>query len=310
MISIPLAGSLTGSLAGSLSWLLAGSIAALASPALALPLQQDFYITDASLDCTSGAGGNQVICNTINVHENEVIEVGFSLPVDPASLSQSTFRVVNVNNGTVPSGSLRVSLFDPTRIIFEPDLVAPGAFDFTFERNRTYEISIPGTAQGDQGPYVTSTTGEPNQSRLLAAVFTSEGVLPFVRSECVTTPNSAGPGARMGASGSTSVFFNDLVLETTGLPADTFGLYVIGRDAAYSPLGSGFLCVDGMLRRLGATQSTAGGTTSYPLDLPSIGGGISILTGETWRFQHVFRDAGPAGPTFTTSDAIRVTFFF
>jgi hypothetical protein len=298
------------SLAKSLCGTLPCFLAALALSSQASAAQQDFYITDASLACTSGAGGSQVFCNIVEVHVNEVIEVGFNLPVDPASLNASSFQVINVDSGTSPSGSLRVSPLDPTRILFEPDLVAPGSLNFTFEPNRTYELLINGTAQGDAGPFIRSTTGDANQGRFLAAVITNQGLLPFVRSECVTTPNSVGAGALMSASGDTSIFFNDLVLETSGLPAGTFGVYIVGRDAAFSPLGSGSLCVGGMLRRLAGTQSSASGTASLPLDLPLIGGGISVRTGESWRFQHVYRDAGPTGATFTTSDAIRVTFTF
>ena len=288
---------------------LAGLVA-VASFAQASAAPQGFYITDCSLNCTSGAGGNQVYCSTVDVHENEVIEVGFSLPVDPASLNVHSFRVLDVDNGTTPSGSLRVSLFDPTRVIFEPDIATPGTLEFTFARNRSYEVYIPGTSQGDVGPYILSTTSDLNRSRLLATFLTSEGLLPHVRSECVTTPNSAGPGALMAASGSTSVFFGGLVLETTGLPSGTFGIYVLGKDPAFTPLSSGSLCLGGALRRLGTTLSSASGEASLPLDLATIGGGISIITGETWRFQHVYRDAGPTGPAFTTSDAIRVTFVY
>lgn len=274
-------------------------------PASAAP--QDFFITDCSLSCSSGAGGSQVFCGIVNIHQNELIEIGFSLPVDPASLSLSSFQVVNVQNGTSPAGSLRVSVLDPTRVIFEPDL-DPVLLSYSFEPNADYAITLRGTAQGDSGPYITSTTGEPNLSRLACTVTASEGLLPFIRSECVTTPNSAGPGAFMSATGSTVLMSNDLVLETSGLPSSTFGLYVIAKDPAFTPLGSGSLCLGGSLVRLGVTFSTSAGTASLPLDLTSIGGGVSIAAGDTWRFQHVYRDSGPAGPTFSTSDAIRVTF--
>ena len=288
---------------------LLASLFALASSIHAAALQ-DFYITDCSLSCTSGAGGNQVFCNIVEVHQNEVIEIGFNLPVDPASLSANTFRLVNVDNGTSPTGSLRVSLFDPTRIVFEPDNAIPGALGFTFEPDQTYEIFIAGTGQGDFGPFIRSVAGDPNQARMLCSVITNQGLLPLIRSECITTPNSVGPGALMGASGEPSIVLNNLVLETTGLPSNTFGIYLIGQDAAFSPLGAGSLCLSGSLQRIGTTQASSNGESNLPLNLPLVGGGISIVTGETWRFQHVYRDSSPTGPVFSTSDALRVTFSF
>ncbi len=289
-----------------------GSLAALAllsfsAPAAAAP--QDLYITDCSLGCTSGAGGNQVFCTLVNIHENELIEIGFSLPVDPASLSSSSFRITGTQNGTSPSGSLSVSVLDPRRVIFEPDVVGLGPLSYSFELDSSYSIVLPGTAQGDSGPFITSTTGEPNQSRLVCTVTASEGLLPLVRSECVTSPNSVGPGAFMSTAGSSSLVLNDLVLETGGLPAGTFGVYVIGGEQAFTPLGSGSLCLGGSLGRLGVTLSTGGGTANLPLDVSAIGGAVSIAAGETWRFQHIYRDTDPAGPTFNASDAIRATFF-
>jgi len=270
---------------------------------------QDFYITDCSLGCSSSGPGSQISCSTVNVHENEIFEIGFSLPIDPASLSVSTIRAIDVNNGTSASLNMRVSPIDPTRLILEPEIIFTGTFfQFTMRQDRTYELFSPGVNQGDSGPYITSTTGRPNLGRFQCAVYTSEGVLPPARPECVTTPNSVGPGAEMSATGTTSVFLNDLVLHVTGLPSQSFGVLVVAQDAVYQPLGAGSLCVNGMLTRQGISQSNAAGELTWPLDLGGFGSGLVIAPGDTWRFQHIYRDTSPGGAVFTTSDAIRATF--
>ena len=47
---------------------------------------------------------------------------------------------------------------------------------FSFRANTSYEVLIPGQAQGDNGPYISSIAGNPNQSRVQCTIFTSEGI--------------------------------------------------------------------------------------------------------------------------------------
>ncbi|MEM8712999.1 MAG: hypothetical protein AAGG01_18765, partial [Planctomycetota bacterium] len=227
----------------------------------------------------------------------------------PASLTTSTFRVINVSNGTSPQGTLRVAPWDPARLLFEPATEISGfVVGFEFEANETYELFIAGVQQGDAGPFIESTSGMPNLGRMVCSVFSSEGVLPLARPECLTTPNSVGPGAVMGASGSTSLFLNDLELSVTGLPAGSFGVLIVGLDPAYRPLGSGFLCVDRAITRQGVALSSSAGEVAWAIDNASFGSGLMIALGETWRFQHIYRDVRQGQAVFTASDAIRATF--
>ncbi|MEM6284847.1 MAG: Ig-like domain-containing protein [Chloroflexota bacterium] len=113
----------------------------------------DLFIESCSLGCNDGTGGQAVFCGVINVTENQEISVRFSEPVSAASLTSTTFRVTDVANGTSPEGIRFVDPIDPRRVVFRPALlVETGGVDFAFERNGSYRIEIPGTAQGAIGP--------------------------------------------------------------------------------------------------------------------------------------------------------------
>jgi len=113
----------------------------------------------------------------VNVFQNTEVSVRFSEPLDPTSVGPATFQVINVSNGTSPDGRYLIDPLDPRRAIFRPAIVFQGGgVTFSFLANTTYEILIPGAAQGDNGPYITSTVGRPNESRMQCTVLTSEGV--------------------------------------------------------------------------------------------------------------------------------------
>lgn len=141
----------------------------------------DLFIESCSLACTNGTGGASVFCGVVNVTENQEISILFSRPIMPSSVSSATLQVIDVGNGTAPEGLRFVDPLDPRRVVFRPSITfANGGVEFSFKRNRSYEIRIPGAAQGDPGPFITSLGGRPNQSRLVCSVFTSEGVADIV----------------------------------------------------------------------------------------------------------------------------------
>jgi hypothetical protein len=139
----------------------------------------DLYVVSCSLGCTNGVGGEQVFCSIVNTFQNQELAVLFSEPIELFSVNTSSFRVVNVNNGTSPSGQFFLDPINPKRLVFRPSL----SFDqngnpiFGFEANTTYQITIPGVSQGDNPPYVTSITGRLNQSRMQCTILTSEGII-------------------------------------------------------------------------------------------------------------------------------------
>ena len=164
----------------------------------------ELHVEACSLACSNGFdatnGYVQVNCGIVNVTENVEISVLFSEPIDPTSITPSTLQVTDVGNGTAPDGLRFIDPLDPRRVIFRPAITfVGGGVAFSLAQNRSYEVRIPGVAQGDAGPFIRSTNGSANQSRLLCTVFTSEGVADIVPGNpevevFVDVATSFGPG--------------------------------------------------------------------------------------------------------------------
>ena len=136
------------------------------------------FVESCSLGCNNGSGGDQVFCQIINAAQNQEIAIEFSQPVDPVSVDASTFRVVQVNNGTSPGGQFLIDPSNSRRLIFRPSLTFDqnGSPVYGFMANTSYQITLPGEAQGDQPPFIRSLEGRNNQSRLQCTIFTDQGV--------------------------------------------------------------------------------------------------------------------------------------
>jgi len=134
---------------------------------------------------------------------------------------------------------------------------------------------------------------------------------------CMAVINSTGTAASMSGSGSLSVAANNLTLRTTGMPQNSFGYFLTGRDAGFvaNPGGSqGNLCLSGNIGRYvgpGQIQNSGGSDTiSLSVDLsqhPTPSGAVQVVSGETWRFSSWFRDANPTS-TSNFADGLECVF--
>lgn len=84
---------------------------------------------------------------------------------------------------------------------------------------------------------------------------------------CTSSPNSAGPGAVMGSTGSSSVSANDLRLEATGCPPAQNGIFFYGAGEAAVPFGDGVRCIAPPVYRLNPPVGTDSGTATKMVDL-------------------------------------------
>lgn len=188
------------------------------------------FLESCSLGCGNGVGGEQVTCSIVNVGQNAEITLLFSEPVDLNSVNAGSFQVINTANGTVPVGTFSVDSNNARRLIFRPglDFDSLGNPEYAFESDATYQVLIPGEAQGDTGPYVRSTTGKSNQSRLQCSIRTSEGLIDPVpgnpsASVIVEHDDQAGGGEFVPADGASdvlltsdvTVIFNDIMNPAT-----------------------------------------------------------------------------------------------
>jgi len=135
---------------------------------------------------------------------------------------------------------------------------------------------------------------------------------PIPTTYCVTSPNSAGPGAEIDFLGSASVSANDLQLIVSGAPPGQFGIFFYGPNASQAPFGQGFLCISGgasgLFRLTPAFQLSFLGTGVRDLDYntaPMAAGAGMVQPGDLWHFQFWYRDPGLG---FNLSNALRVEF--
>lgn len=136
-------------------------------------------------------------------------------------------------------------------------------------------------------------------------------VCPPPTNYCVSSPNSTGFGATIGASGTTSLASNDLVLTVDTCPAGKPGLFFFGPDQVSTPLGNGIRCVGGSTTRLGVQITDPLGTVQHALDLNSTAfqsNGSAIVAGSSRNFQFWYRDPAGNGAGFNLSDGLAVTF--
>jgi hypothetical protein len=128
---------------------------------------------------------------------------------------------------------------------------------------------------------------------------------------CTALPNSSGLPASIGASGSTSLFANSLVLHVADAPPFKHGIFFYGALQTSVPWGQGIRCVGGTLFRLPVVTLDASGAASLALDVtqpPASGGPGLLLEGSTWNFQFYFRDPLLGPPGTNASNALSVTF--
>ncbi len=123
-------------------------------------------------------------------------------------------------------------------------------------------------------------------------------------SYCVLSANSAGPGAEISASGSTSMALDAFTLHAGGCPAGQTGLFFYGRNQVQIPFGNGFLCAAGSIKRCSPLSTHADGTASQHVSYVN----SPITPDSTWNFQFWFRDPQAGGAAFNLSNAWAASF--
>ena len=121
---------------------------------------------------------------------------------------------------------------------------------------------------------------------------------------CLSTPNSTGVAATIGADGVPSITQNSFTLRASVVP-DEVGVFVFGTSPTQIPFGNGLLCVGGNLRRSPTLVGVHGKLTWSP----DLGAGV-VTPGMRGFFQAIFRDALGGGAEFDSSDGLAVTFVF
>lgn len=129
---------------------------------------------------------------------------------------------------------------------------------------------------------------------------------------CPTSAHSAGPGALLTTTGSTSLSANELRLIVTGAPAGTIGQFFYGSGTSQIPWANGWLCVPPPFARLLPLDNTnASGFLDRALDFtqtPFSNSVFAVTAGSTWNFQFAFRDALGGGANVDATNAAQIVF--
>lgn len=133
-----------------------------------------------------------------------------------------------------------------------------------------------------------------------------------ITSFCTTSPNSVGPGAHLQWLGQPNVQFGAMLVQ--GLPPHAFGTFLYSdSQIAPTPFGDGSLCVGVPRWNLARRTSDAQGNITLRIWNGAENEDLQWLTypgtqGFTWSFQFLYRDLGPGGHAFNTSDGVAIEF--
>ena len=125
---------------------------------------------------------------------------------------------------------------------------------------------------------------------------------------CTTSANTVGAGAIMSSSGSPSVSAQDFTIEASGMPANKFGLFVVGLESANMPSLNGTQCVGNPCRIGPIFLSSETGTASRLMtdDVYTQFGCTVPIVGSVMTYQTFYRDTVGTGGNW--SDGLCVVF--
>ena len=135
---------------------------------------------------------------------------------------------------------------------------------------------------------------------------------------CTANTNSTGQTGAIAGSGSASIAANDLTLQVSQLPNNAFGFFITSLTQGNTPNpggSSGVLCLSGQIGRyVGAGQiKNTGATGGFELllnlnQIPSPGGFVTAVVGQTRNFQAWHRDVNAGAATSNFTNGLAVTF--
>ena len=131
---------------------------------------------------------------------------------------------------------------------------------------------------------------------------------------CLSSPNSAGPGAVISWTGTPSLPTNDFHLVAAGCPPNQFLMFYYGGAETQVTFGNGWRCVNaggvGIFRfKPFLIDGTGAAVMKVDFDQPpagSAGGAGRWLPGDTWYCQGWYRDSAGGGAQFNLTDGLEV----
>ncbi len=208
---------------------------------------------------------------------------------------------------------------DPPGVTATPALLCPGAGPYNhvdgYGNARWGDYSLTSVDPGDDTTLWTiqEYAGSNNrwETRIAELAYPASDPVSY----CITAPNSAGAGARMTWSGSSSIAADDFHLVATDCPPGQFLMFYYGAGQTQVPFGDGWRCVNaggvGVFRFQPFLVDSLGvASLKFDWDNPpaGTGGGLGQWSaGDTWNCQAWFRDPPAGGTGFNLSDGLVVS---
>src|SRR5262249_37839017 len=81
-------------------------------------------ISSCSLSCSDSAGnpGAQVSCGVTTVKVNQELRVTFTSAIDPLTVTNNTFQMIEIGTGKTPAGVFALDSNDARTLIYRPQL--------------------------------------------------------------------------------------------------------------------------------------------------------------------------------------------
>lgn len=198
---------------------------------------------------------------------------------------------------------------DPATASFQV-LAGPSQGTLVTSVGSSWQVFVPnaGATGGDTLVFQVTTAAGTSSSASVVLLYDDPPCQGF-ENYCVGAPNSAGPGATLTGSGSTSLAADDFAIQVAGALPNQFGFMFQGFDRVQNPLSDGFLCVGTNHARYAASSLDAAGSLLFDLDYnaPPLAS-AQITAGSTWSFQFWYRDPTAAGSGSNLTDALEAAF--
>jgi len=139
------------------------------------------FIVNCSLGCPNSSTnpGALVTCGESDVYLNEEIRIEFSAAVDPNTVNNNSFRMVDRDNGQTPPASFSIDPNNDRILVYRPSLTfdSSGNPIFGLTDGHRYELRVLGTRLDNIGPYIRSRGGAQNETRMQCFLDATRGVL-------------------------------------------------------------------------------------------------------------------------------------
>jgi hypothetical protein len=290
------------------------------SPPLALPVADEFPVTQLNRDLWISFQGTEITNAAVNepsppfsIRLNALSSTALkddrliSNKLLLGGLNNASVSFYSQHRGVPAGGAIDVEILDANNdwILLER-VVSDGVDESNFN---FHQVAVPAGAYFDEAQVrITADVDSSSQNWYIDDFEITDNTCGGVSNYCFANPNSVTiNGANISVLGSTSLAANDLTLLTASCPSLSFGIYILGDQQTQVFLGNGFLCVTGSpVYRLGIAQADIFGTSFLTIDNQNLPGGLTLSPGDTYNAQLWYRDSVGAG--FNLSDGIQINF--